>query len=165
MTKDVSFRFSVRLGEHTISTQQDCADVNDFDTCSEAEDIPIESFKVHEGYDPATKANDIALIRLTRPVAFSKELKHIKPVCLPVNEAQQIDNMDEEFHTLTIAGWGHSLNSDEPNSDVLVHAMVSYLPQDICEMEYAEKKEKNASSKINIQDTQMCAAGGGEVGA
>lgn len=85
-------------------------------------------------------------------------MRNIKPVCLPLKEYQQIDNMEEDLHSLTLAGWGYSQNSDDDaTSDVLIQAIVPYLPQEICEMEYEEKKTQNPSSKIEIHSTQLCA--------
>jgi secreted trypsin-like serine protease len=46
------------LGEHSISNQ----------TETKVEDISIEEVVVHEGYNPSTKFNDIALIRLSRKI-------------------------------------------------------------------------------------------------
>lgn len=98
------------------------------------------------------------MIRLSRPIELSKALKNIKPICLPIKECQQIDNMEEDLHSLTLAGWGYSQNSDnDAASDVLIQAIVPYLPQDICKMEYSEKKIQNPSSKIDIHSTQLCA--------
>lgn len=42
-------------------------------------DVPIERFINHEAYNRETRENDIALIKMTRPVSFTKS---IRPACL-----------------------------------------------------------------------------------
>lgn len=65
-----AFSSSVRLGEYDLSTDVDCfrgecipAPVN----------IPVEQLITHEKFLPTSKSpdNDIALIRLSRPVHYS----------------------------------------------------------------------------------------------
>lgn len=55
------------------------------------QDIDIELFIEHEKYNSQSKLNDIALIRLSRPVELSKErIRHIRTICLPVKDFHQI---------------------------------------------------------------------------
>lgn len=60
---------SVRLGEHNLLTDRDCEDGECADPVI---DIPIAERIIHESYDPNSRAqaNDIALVRLARPVSY-----------------------------------------------------------------------------------------------
>ncbi len=63
-------RSSVRLGEWDTSTDEDC----DRGDCSDpAVDVAVEEVITHESYNPNSKAqeNDIALLRLSRSVAYT----------------------------------------------------------------------------------------------
>lgn len=41
---------------------------------------PVEKFIIHENYNEITFENDIALLKIEKPIAFSKE---VQPICLP----------------------------------------------------------------------------------
>ena len=74
------------LGEHQISTNPDCSNGN----CN-ARVISRKVGKIikHENYDPAKIKNDIALIRLDRPVPLYNEnpkKSAAMPICLPWDE-------------------------------------------------------------------------------
>lgn len=65
-----NFSSSVRLGEFDLSTEKDCYKGD----CTDAPvDIAVEKLIPHEKYVPTSKAqeNDIALIRLSRPVKYT----------------------------------------------------------------------------------------------
>lgn len=67
-------------------------------------DIDIAEIIVHNGYrnDSVHRQDDIALIRLVRPVNFTY---FIKPICLPIVSSQR--NMDYSNETtFVVAGWG-----------------------------------------------------------
>lgn len=157
-------RFSVRLGEHRISSKIDCVDPSDYGTCSEARDIKIDKIIPHENYSKTTRVNDIALIRLSEEVEITKETRRFTTtICLPVETSQRVENIEEQYQNLTIAGWGSTEDIRSANSDVLMHAFIMYLPQDLCIARYIEKKKVHRLIKFNIHDTQMCAGGDGKV--
>lgn len=119
-----------------------------------SEDIPVESFYQHQNFDPETKLNDIALIRLASTVDLAKI--HIAPVCLPLESFQQLEfeeaedsgaEADSQF--LAFAGWGNS-KSESPN-DILKKVFVDSESNESC--------KKKFHSKINLNETQMCAVG------
>ncbi|XP_017049120.1 spaetzle-processing enzyme-like [Drosophila ficusphila] len=99
----------VRLGEHNISTAIDCV----HNECAPPHlDIPIEEKIIHEGYDRHSLRNDIALLRLKKPVDYSNA---IKPICV-------IPSYDFRNHffineSMTVAGWG--VTQKGRRSDVL----------------------------------------------
>lgn len=71
--KKTYFRSSVRLGEYDISTVEDCFRGK----CTDPPvDITIDQTIPHEKYVPTSRnqENDIALIRLSRPVKYTSKL-------------------------------------------------------------------------------------------
>lgn len=84
-------RLAVRLGEHVISTDQDC---DEDGICQEpVQDIEIERTIVHKQYDRRRKVNDIALLRLQTAADITR--KNVKTICLPTTEESQIENIDK----------------------------------------------------------------------
>lgn len=152
LLKSDPFSFSVRLGEHRISTELDC-DNKIPPKCSThpVEDIGIEKIIPYKDYSKSTKNNDIALIRLARDVVVTKDKPNINTICLPIEEKQQVENVDDDGKLLHIAGWGRT-QFNEQISDVLLTANVSYLSNQKCVAEY------NRRTLYSIQDTQMCAS-------
>ena len=85
----------VRLGEHDISTLGE--------TREPALDIDIAKVTKHPGWDPATLANDIAIVKLVTNVTMSAG---ISPVCLPDDYTDTslpslLQNLDP-----VVVGWG-----------------------------------------------------------
>ncbi|XP_072254197.1 acrosin-like isoform X2 [Pyxicephalus adspersus] len=66
----------------------------------------------HERYNPDTEENDIALLRMDRPVTFSD---YIQPACLP-----QKDTVIIHLSECYIAGWGMT-------SEDWVYSLVQYF--------------------------------------
>lgn len=126
--------------------------------CTTVEDILIESIKVHESYDATRKLNDIALLRLSLTVEFSKKRKNVRPICLPVTRFQQVDDPQID-KTLTVAGWGHTENNTESTNDVLLQALVPYISNDLCVSRFKEAELKHPLLKVSIYESQICAGG------
>ena len=62
----------IRLGEHNTNTNPDCE--NGY--CAEpVQDFKPESISVHQDYNIKPFKNDIAIIRLDKPVVFNGKLK------------------------------------------------------------------------------------------
>ncbi|PRD23397.1 UNVERIFIED_CONTAM: Proclotting enzyme [Trichonephila clavipes] len=83
-------QLTVRLGAH------DLRDNNEAD----AIDISVDAVRRHEQFDPRTYKNDIAVLRLSRPVQFSNATS---PVCLPYDSLR---NEDLTGKTSTVTGFG-----------------------------------------------------------
>ena len=60
----------------------------------------VDKIVVNPEYNFVSKANDLALLQLPRPVDFAAN-PTIRPVCLPANSSQ-----DYSGRTATVAGWG-----------------------------------------------------------
>ncbi|XP_074528587.1 transmembrane protease serine 2, partial [Halichoeres trimaculatus] len=77
----------------------------------------------HEKFDPTTNDNDIALLKLTRPLKFSSR---VKPVCLP-NVGVDLSAERQAW----ITGWG-ALRSSGPGPDILNQAQVTIYSRETC---------------------------------
>uniref|UniRef100_A0A3B3UFL6 Transmembrane serine protease 2 n=1 Tax=Poecilia latipinna TaxID=48699 RepID=A0A3B3UFL6_9TELE len=75
----------------------------------------------HQDFDTKTNAYDIALVKLNRPIIFTR-----KPVCLP-NAGLQVNSSSEAW----ITGWGQ-LYPSGPSPDILHQAQVTVYSKDIC---------------------------------
>jgi len=140
---------SVRLGEHKISTVEDC-DLNGF--CAEpVQDINVaKSFK-HEKYDRFKRINDIAVLKLATKADLTRA--NVKTICLPTTAEQQIDRITETARDkMAIAGWGKIGNNVVEQSDVLMKAFVPFVPLETC-------AEKVLPARFTIYNTQICAGG------
>lgn len=82
----------------------------------------IERIEMHPLYRKNQMSNDIALIKLDRPVSFTQ---HIKPVCLPKSP------LSSAHLKCTIVGWG--LLADTISADILQEGIVPLLPNQTCE--------------------------------
>lgn len=149
----LTWRFSVRLGEHTISTAIDCDDPSQRKTCNTnlplIQNIEIEIMKLHEGYDFRTKINDIALIRLQKEAYFTG-IYNVETICLPVLPEQYIENMKED-RDMTLSGWSQTENGNS-FSDVLLQSKFSYTTQVDCETRF---KEVKTSAMFVVQETHL----------
>ena len=75
MFKKMFYSSRVRLGEHRLSTDPDCAN----EICNETpQDFDVDEIVFHPDYGlPAVFRNDIALIRLSRPANFTGKISQI----------------------------------------------------------------------------------------
>ncbi|XP_064543788.1 serine protease grass-like [Drosophila montana] len=132
---------SVRLGEHQLSTETDCKPAGKTIRClPPVEDIDVERVFKHADYLPGTNHNDIALIKLARPVEFKQ---HIRPICLPINATlQQTAESNENF---VVTGWGTTEYRFE--SDVLLETAIDTQTRRLCSNSFGRE----------IKQTQLCA--------
>jgi hypothetical protein len=94
---------------------------------------------VHEKFISSTFENDIAMIRLDRPVPYAE---HTTPICLPSSNiipGKQV----------TVAGWGTIAETSRMHSNVLRQANVNVLPASNCRV-YVDVHYDNSR--------QLCAA-------
>ncbi|KAH8284816.1 hypothetical protein KR054_001463, partial [Drosophila jambulina] len=86
-----------RLGEYDYMTRQDCT----VHGCSpSSEEHNIDMFLQHDRFSIETGANDIALLRLSRPVDYKA---HIRPICIIVDPWEW--NL-ADLKDFTATGWG-----------------------------------------------------------
>lgn len=125
--------FFARLGDQNIKSKLDGA---------KEVDISIEDFIVHEQYSKITKQNDIALVKLSQPVTFSKT---IRPACL-----QQTKEIGELKAIAT--GWGHTGDLYQSESDELLKVQL-----DIMDVSSCRKAFEIYNSNLVINEKQICA--------
>ncbi|XP_041808535.1 transmembrane protease serine 2 isoform X2 [Chelmon rostratus] len=94
----------------------------------------------HEAFDPKTNNNDIALLKLSEPLKFTRT---VKPVCLP-NADMDISAGNQAW----ITGWG-TLRSSGPTPDRLNQAQVTIYSREICNRPYVLDGE--------VTETMICA--------
>uniref|UniRef100_A0A182MGS2 CLIP domain-containing serine protease n=1 Tax=Anopheles culicifacies TaxID=139723 RepID=A0A182MGS2_9DIPT len=91
---------TVRLGEWDLESTVDCVlspDTDDLVCADPSYDVPVMEVLLHEAY--SGRQNDIALLRLSQPVALSD---WVFPICLP--ESPVIN----ETATYSVAGWNQN---------------------------------------------------------
>ncbi|EFN75742.1 Serine protease easter [Harpegnathos saltator] len=134
---------SVRLGEYNTETEQDC--VRDGENSMICSDDPIsvgvEEQIAHEQYKPLSRdqRNDIALLRLSRDVQFTR---FIKPICLPSNSS-----LGNKFY---VAGWGKT--ETRSASDVKLKLSLPLTNKEQCEQTYS-------AAGVRLGLGQICAGG------
>ena len=102
----------VSLGDHNLFTED------------EADNILLGVTKIlnYPVYDQAGYNGDLALLKLEKPVHFSR---HIRPVCLPINN---IDTFEKQIGVA--AGWGKMENGDLP--ETLRYVELNIVPNISC---------------------------------
>ncbi|XP_070152531.1 ovochymase [Polyergus mexicanus] len=134
---------SVRLGEYDTDTERDCVqDSEDSVLCADNTiTVGVEEQIAHEEYRPLSRDQryDIALLRLSRDVAFTN---FVKPICLPSNSSLN--------GKLVVAGWGKT--EIRSASNVKLKLALPLADKDQCDQIYS-----NAGVRLGYG--QMCAGG------
>lgn len=153
--RDERFKLEyVRLGEHTIGEEPDCnriiesGEVVETYCADPVENVPYESYVVHENYRNAFTGDDIALIRLAKAVTFKG---HIQPICLPMSA----DLKNTLLPRYIVSGWG--LTEELVRSDVLLKAVLPRVNATACQKRLDEIDSKKYH--VTISSKQLCAGG------
>jgi trypsin len=102
--------------------------------------ISVTKIVMHEKYDPETKDNDIALLRLSNPITS-------RPISL-ITPKEEVDALPPTTRVL-ISGWGHT-KEDGKKSPKLQKAIVEIIDRTVC--------NSPDSYKGTITDNMLCAA-------
>ena len=100
------------------------------------------NFIVHENYNPFFAANDIALIKLPKKVAFNDRIKPIK--LAPSGSTTSYDNLP-----VTVSGWGKTSDKGS-TSPILQFATLSVITNQECTKSY---------NPLLIKSSTLCAKG------
>ncbi|KAK8760010.1 hypothetical protein V5799_028725 [Amblyomma americanum] len=126
--------FVARLGEHDYLSTDDGAN---------PVDEPVVHIERHAQFNPRTYLNDVAVLKLRRPVPLSKD---IALICLPYGSLQT----DEyQSRMANIAGWGE-LYYGGPSSASLQDTRIPIQSLDTC-------KESFKRTSITFTDHYLCA--------
>ncbi|KAJ1529769.1 hypothetical protein ONE63_006516 [Megalurothrips usitatus] len=139
---------SVRLGELDTHSDPDCVG----SACAAAvEDIGVDEVLVHPEY--MRGLNDIGLLRLARPAAFSES---VNPVCLPI-PAQGRPEEDLAGRTMTVASWGNTSPNrrEHAPSQWLLHRRGQVLGPARCTSLYGSLDDVRFDPSM-----QLCVGGG-----
>lgn len=111
------------------------------------EEVGIAETIVHPEYRPPAKYNDVALVRLSRPVRLSRG---IVPACLA--DAKTIQAARRGIAT----GWGHTEQGGRP-SDVLMKVALTIVPNEECGPHYSKVQSVKRHLPRGVIPSMMCA--------
>lgn len=116
--------------------------------------LDVKRFRSHSGYSNSTNDNDIALLLLSSPVANSK--------LLPAATDSQMSTLNADS-SLTIMGWGVTVETAEEPSEQLREAVVPFVTKADCTSAYGDKITNNmfcAGYELGGVDTCLGDSGG-----
>lgn len=132
----------IRLGEHDTQTNPDCE--NGY--CGEpVQDFQPESIAFHKQYNNPRFKNDIAVIRLNRPVVFNE---FVLPICTIRGALLEKDFVGENAE---VAGWGIEDIRLRKSSVILQTLTVPVVPTEICREVFRREAD--------VGEEQLCVGG------
>merc|ERR1712002_1408839 len=132
--EDYPQEFTVRTGEHNRDKIEG----------SETEYV-VEKIITHAGYDPNQLNNDIALIKLLRPVLLNK---YVQPVCLP----DAPPDLNDDCY---ITGWG-KMRSDGRMTNILQQGKLPVVSRETCH------NLNNENIEIPVTEAMICGGNAGK---
>jgi len=101
----------------------------------------ISSVTIHPGYNPENLANDLAILTLSSPLAFSKA---IAPICLPANSSNTFAG-----ETATVIGWGRTSPGGNQSTS-LQEVDLTVTSNDYCKTNYSDLADPWPILRTNI---------------
>ncbi|KAH8419938.1 hypothetical protein KR009_004117, partial [Drosophila setifemur] len=140
---------AARLGEWNTETDPDCVtNLSGPKECAPPHiRVTIDRILPHFQFSNITLANDIALLRLSRPVNWL-QMNHVEPVCLPPQRGGRASQLVGS--AADVSGWGRT--EAGTSSKVKRKAMLHVLPQDQC-------REAFRRQRAQVSEKQLCAGG------
>ncbi|XP_058804325.1 venom protease-like [Phymastichus coffea] len=129
--------YIARLGDHNLD--------DSVDDGANPIDIPIRRAVIHPGYSAVNQANDIAVLKLRRPVTFTRA---IHPICLPF--PSEVKNRNYVGNFPFVAGWGALIFIKNINegSDILMQVQLPVVSQETCAKRYTSHPEYIIDKKV-----------------
>lgn len=124
--------------------------VGALDPSKEGVTMEVDKIIPHEGFDPWSLKNDIALIRTTKDIEFNDQTK---PIPLPNEDAV------DDGKPLTIAGWGKTGENTRP--DKLQNIEVKQMDNRECEKKFNTQNSifDDDFGSFNVYSSNVCAIG------
>ena len=113
-----AFLFVVKVADHNLAEDDD---ISRF--------IAVKRVIQHPNYDAATTNFDFSILELETPIDFINS-DYEKPICIPEG------NDDYNGKTGIIAGWGYTEEDGEVLPDLLMHASVPIISNEMCLEDY-----------------------------
>ncbi|XP_069975909.1 CLIP domain-containing serine protease B4 [Penaeus vannamei] len=138
----------VRLGEWDLTTTEDCESTNGggLFCAPPVQDFEAEEIIAHPSYNTRVRfSDDIALVRLNRPINFQESAGFVLPVCLPPADFSPRTAAGNK--SAIAAGWGFTETGS--TSDRIKHVKLPLLDNTQCSQIYSG----------NIVSEQICAGG------
>ncbi|XP_031619952.1 uncharacterized protein LOC116338681 [Contarinia nasturtii] len=137
---------SIRLGEHNLQSEKDCAEISN-ECADPVKDVLVAEEIVHENYasESSQQAHDIALIRLAESIHFTD---WIRPICLPFASYLRNKNFDDS--TVVVVGFGKTENASR--SEIKMKLEMKGFNLNRCNNVYK-------LAGITLADHQLCAGG------
>ncbi|BFG01788.1 serine protease easter [Drosophila madeirensis] len=139
-----------RLGEWNKATDPDCiTNLNGRRECVPPHiRVAIDRILPHEQFSVRNLTNDIALLRLARPVNWL-QMQHVEPVCLPPARGAAANQLVGA--AVDVSGWGRTEHSE--SSNFKRKAMLIVQPLDQCQAAFSKDGQV-------LNENQLCAGGG-----
>ncbi|XP_061529429.1 granzyme A-like [Phycodurus eques] len=128
----------VLLGVHTINKRE----------CASWQKRNVKKKVPHPRFEPTTKANDLMLLKLDKPV---KETETVKLLKLP-----KVGKDPAGGSRCMVAGWGKTSNSDKSMSNVLMSVNVNVMDRKLC------NSAKHYNRNPVITEGMICAGSDGK---
>jgi len=115
------------------------------------ERVGVIDFQIHQNYSKMDKVNDLAILKLAKPISFSDT---IRPICLPPK-----GDPIAVGQTCVAAGWGRIDSEDERlTSDVLQQLVVPVHDQNKCFQKWVRVYNKETMTCAGAMDgsTSVC---------
>ncbi|XP_055357366.1 MAM and LDL-receptor class A domain-containing protein 2-like [Paramacrobiotus metropolitanus] len=110
-------------------------------------DHTVESIHIHPGWDETTIRNDIAVLKLSKPIRMTKR---VQPICLADDDEQLFQG-----DTCVVTGWGVNIPFDhDPNGPTLEPRTASLREADVYKLDMEQCQEQ---INMTLGDDQMCA--------
>lgn len=140
--------FFARLGETDLSTPIDCNyAMGEKDCADKYQDISVARFIKHKQYSTSQKKNDIALVKLSKPVKLND---NVRPICLPLPEM-----LPKKMPLkMVVSGWGFT-EEHAKTSNQLRYANIPIIEQNQC-----QQSIRKLHDVYTVDKSQVCGGGG-----